>query len=568
MDTMKAQQIALDDAQVASANHLNIGKYNQIYIQEFWATVSTHHHSLHFKLNSRIHTLNVENFIDMLHICPRLPGRRFEDPPLEEEILSFIRDLRHTREIKTIGLDSLRLSHAQILWGMYHKKNVDYVFLLWEDMDIHVYGSILHVELTNQEVLDFKAYKEYYVIASGAEPPKSKTKYKKKTDESVTSPKSKTNSASKSTRLKSKAKLATKRSKKDFHISLASSSGDGVDTQSKVPDEQVQKTYGTDEGTRTIPRVLYVPPYESEKNLDDEETMDDEVFKELYEDVNVNLEKGDAEMTDANQGGSEQHNVSQESEFEQEEEDAYVTLTLVSDAKKADEPVQSSSVSFDFTSKFLNLKNPSPADNEIASLMETSAPHATVIPELTSSFTTTTLPLPSFFNPLSCFQDKRSSECGCTTANKQAQRRNLSRESRLPQLVESYNSDKDILTSYGDVVLLKRGQDDQDKDKDLSARSDRGTKRRKSGKDAESSKDLRSKEKKSSGTSKEASQSQHKTSGKSVHAEEPSPTTKELGMLQDQGFVIGDNKEQPVNKEVSKSDWFKKPERPPTPDPD
>ncbi|GKC71611.1 hypothetical protein Tco_1117494 [Tanacetum coccineum] len=51
-------------------------------------------------------------------------------------------------------------------------------------------------------------------------------------------------------------------------------------------------------------------------------------------------------------------------------------------------------------------------------------------------------------------------------------------------LVKAYNSDKDIITSYGDVVTLKRGQDDQDKDKDPSARSDRGTKRRKSSKDA------------------------------------------------------------------------------------
>nr|GFC70105.1 hypothetical protein [Tanacetum cinerariifolium] len=97
----------------------------------------------------------------------------------------------------------------------------------------------------------------------------------------------------------------------------------------------------------------------------------------------TNLEKGDAEMTDANPKGSEQQNVSQESIFEQEEEDTHLTLTPVSDAQKADELVQSSSVSFYFTSKFINLKNPSPTDNEIASLMETSASHATAIPELT-----------------------------------------------------------------------------------------------------------------------------------------------------------------------------------------
>nr|GFD16366.1 hypothetical protein [Tanacetum cinerariifolium] len=57
-----------------------------------------------------------------------------------------------------------------------------------------------------------------------------------------------------------KIKLATKRSKKDFHISHASGLGDGVDSQSKVPDEQVQKTSGKYEGTGTIPGVLDLPP--------------------------------------------------------------------------------------------------------------------------------------------------------------------------------------------------------------------------------------------------------------------------------------------------------------------
>nr|GFC23183.1 hypothetical protein [Tanacetum cinerariifolium] len=65
----------------------------------------------------------------------------------------------------------------------------------------------------------------------------------------------------------------------------------------------------------------------------------------------------------------------------------------------ANEPVQSSSVSSDFTSKFLNLENPSLADNEITSLMKTSAPYTTTIPELTFGLTTTTPSLSPFFNP-------------------------------------------------------------------------------------------------------------------------------------------------------------------------
>ncbi|GJV72140.1 hypothetical protein Tco_1492135 [Tanacetum coccineum] len=80
-------------------------------------------------------------------------------------------------------------------------------------------------------------------------------------------------------------------------------------------------------------------------------------------------------------------------------------------------------------------------------------------------------------------------------------------------LVESYNTDKDLFDLYGEVFSLKRSREDSDKDRDPSAGSDRGKKRRKSSKDVESSKDSMSKENKSSSTFKDASQSQHKSSG-------------------------------------------------------
>ncbi|GJW09140.1 hypothetical protein Tco_1571563 [Tanacetum coccineum] len=136
--------------------------------------------------------------------------------------------------------------------------------------------------------------------------------------------------------------------------------------------------------------------------MDDEE--DDEVIKDLYDDLNVNLGNDDTEMTDADQGASEQQNISKELGFNQVEEDAHVIITLVIEARKADEPVQSSSVSSDFTSKLLNLDNPSPTDNEIASLMETSTHHTTAIPKITSGFAITT-PLPP---PVSTLESQMS----------------------------------------------------------------------------------------------------------------------------------------------------------------
>ncbi|GJS01317.1 hypothetical protein Tco_0317825 [Tanacetum coccineum] len=416
MNTTKEQQKELDDALVAPENRLKIGKSNlrlssnlkskeptiqvvldalkltpfynafeisadvpEIYMQEFWVTVTRHHSSLRFKLDGKSHTVNVDNFRDMLKICPKLPGQKFEEPPLEEDILSFIRDLGHTGEIKflsdvnvnhmhqpwrsfaaiinkclsgkTTALESLRLSRAQILWGMYHNKQVDYVYLLWEDLvfqvenknskknndmyyprftkvivdyfmakdqaiprrnkmfwhyarddfmfttirviskhkDTQEYGAILPQHLTNQAMLESEAFKTYRAYATGEKAPKSKAT-KKKTD-SESSPKTKPSQASKGKRIKTSAKgdkpattkskgltvlsevalseaeqmkLATKRSLKEFHISHASGSGDGVDILSKVPDEQQQTGSGTNEGAGDKPEVPDVPEYRSE----------------------------------------------------------------------------------------------------------------------------------------------------------------------------------------------------------------------------------------------------------------------------------------------------------------
>ncbi|GKB31711.1 hypothetical protein Tco_0871112, partial [Tanacetum coccineum] len=112
-------------------------------------------------------------------------------------------------------------------------------------------------------------------------------------------------------------------------------------------------------------------------------------------------------------------------------------------------------------------------------------------------------------------------------------------------LIKSYETNKDLFDSYSEIFSLNRSRDDKDKDQGPSAGSDQGTKRRNSSKEAESSRDSRSKEKKSSSTSKDASHPQHKPFGKSAHVEEPSHTVDD-----------------------SEADWFKKPERPPTPDPD
>ncbi|GJU72023.1 hypothetical protein Tco_1263428 [Tanacetum coccineum] len=77
-------------------------------------------------------------------------------------------------------------------------------------------------------------------------------------------------------------------------------------------------------------------------------------------------------------------------------------------------------------------------------------------------------------------------------------------------LVEAYESDKLILDTYGDTVSFKRQRDDEDKDEEPSARSNRGSKRRHAGKEPESTSTPKEKTPKSTGKSTERSKSLHK----------------------------------------------------------
>ncbi|GJR05008.1 reverse transcriptase domain-containing protein [Tanacetum coccineum] len=77
-------------------------------------------------------------------------------------------------------------------------------------------------------------------------------------------------------------------------------------------------------------------------------------------------------------------------------------------------------------------------------------------------------------------------------------------------LVDAYESDKLILDTYGDTVSFKRRRDDEDKDEEPSARSNRGSKRRRAGKEPESTSALKEKTSKITGKSTEGCKSHHK----------------------------------------------------------
>nr|GEV05230.1 putative reverse transcriptase domain-containing protein [Tanacetum cinerariifolium] len=295
-----------------------------------------------------------------------------------------------------------------------------------------------------------------------------------------------------------------------------------------------------------------------EDKSDDEEKMyeeeDDDVAKELYGDLNITQGLKDANMTNVEQGGADQQNASHEFGFVHEEEDAHVTLKTVHDKIKG--PLQSSSVLSDFTSKLLNLDDPSLYIN---SLMDTSTvPHyllpeeaqaenqefrnqvdstmkaiikehvkaqvSKIMPQIQKYVTEslgakvlvrlTNQPQTSYAvaASLSEFKLKKILIDKIETnelINISEIQRNL-----YNVLVESYNTEKHILSSY-----------------------DRGTKRRKSSKDVEPSKGSKSKESRTSSSSK-GTKTQHQSSGKSTQAEEPVSEDVDTKMQKGMNLVI------------------------------
>ncbi|GKA65422.1 hypothetical protein Tco_0765129 [Tanacetum coccineum] len=120
-------------------------------------------------------------------------------------------------------------------------------------------------------------------------------------------------------------------------------------------------------------------------------------------------------------------------------------------------------------------------------------------------------------------------------------------------LVDAYESDKLILDTYGDTVSFKRRRDDEDKDEEPSAGSNRGSKRRRAGKEPESTSAPKEKTSKTSGKSYEGSKSQHKTAGESAQTEEPMHTTKDLEEPAHQEFETG----RPTKLPSPDRDWNK-----------
>nr|GEV06110.1 hypothetical protein [Tanacetum cinerariifolium] len=113
------------------------------------------------------------------------------------------------------------------------------------------------------------------------------------------------------------------------------------------------------------------------------------------------------------------------------------------------------------------------------------------------------------------------------TVNEQLEAEVLTRSSNSSKtsyaaLFEAYKSNKIILDTYGDTVMLKRRHDDDaDKDEEPSAGSDQGSKRRREGKEPKSTSAPKEKATRSAGKSTQGTKSQQTSASESATIEEP-----------------------------------------------
>nr|GEU55469.1 retrovirus-related Pol polyprotein from transposon TNT 1-94 [Tanacetum cinerariifolium] len=654
-----------------------------------------------FKLDKKKCRVDTKVFCEILQICPRLHNQDFVELPSEDDLLLFIKELGYFG--KCDMLSTIRTIKCTSLGG--HLLLSSTCASLRKLQDLTGLGNHELKSCGNvKESKTYKTC--YNFATRKVEAKKARSSRNQLLPVFPSSPKEHTQKerTAKADRRKgiellsdaslleeTQMKKALKKSRRETHKLQASGSNEGADFESVVLDESTRKPKDTSEETGVKPGVLDVSKEDScdseaESWGDSEEESDDDNDEDENDDDNEeddsdnddggnddegNYDEGsnedgdqtdsdddenhsftlkdyeeeeqyeeDTDMTNAQQGGKDQQNAFHESGFVQEEEDAHVTLTTVHD--KTEGPLQSSSISSDFTSKLLNHDDPS---LDIKSLMNFStvppptplinpSSHPTTIPQQqTSDFTTTTtylimtLPeIPSFaslfrfdqrvsaletkvfeFNQTSQFAKVVSLILGIVDnylASKLKEEKIIKKQVKaqvskiMPQiedyvteslgaevLVRSTNQPQTsyaVATSLSEFELKKilihkietnesiNKSDIQRNlynalDEDLFAGSDRGTKRRKSSKDAEPTKGSKLKESKSSSSSK-GIQSQHKSSGKSTQAEEPEFEAADPETHQDQGNESGHIDDQPDNKAAPKHDWFQKPDRPPTPD--
>nr|GEZ66715.1 hypothetical protein [Tanacetum cinerariifolium] len=432
------------------------------------------------------------------------------------------------------------------------------------------FDAMLPVELTNEDIRNSKSYKEYYAIASGAAPPKTKAivrKTKSSFNTTTTPPTAAGTRLSTSVKGKQPAKsskangltvlsevemseaeqmkLATKKSLQQNHISQASGSGvdegtgfilevsdvptdehdeeiswessDEVDDRSNDQeddddqDDDDQNDNDDDQDTNNDgddfvhPKLSiheeeaedkesFDPIVQTPKNSDDEGNDDESLSlnvggeegqdavdddEELYRDVNINLEgiKKEKNSSIPNDKGNDEENIGlnvgreERQDKEDDEDELYRDVNINLEGRVVQMADVHTTQEFEDSHVTLTLIEKTVNEQLEAEVLTRS-----------SNSSKTSYAVAADLSEMELKKILIEKMEGNKSIHRSDEQRNL-----YKALVEAYKSDKIILDTYGDTVTLKRRRDDDaNKDEEPSAGSDRGSKRRREGKELES----------------------------------------------------------------------------------
>nr|GEV14803.1 reverse transcriptase domain-containing protein [Tanacetum cinerariifolium] len=557
MDMMIDQQVALDEAFVPHARRLRIGRSNfrllsdisskestlqlvhdvlrqtpffkaflvtldvpKFCMQEFWATATVHHHSIRFKMENKKHIVNIEYFKEMFHICPSLPGQTFNEPPFEEEILAFLRFLGHSGAIRRLT----DVEHKDT------KKSNKMYYPRFTKVIIHHFMS-KDPSIPRRNKVNWHYVRDDQIFTTiKLELHHQRLKLVFERRRVVPTPQSlllQLLLQAQDCLLLLKANIQLQ-CEEFIHPNLSTHNEE--ETRDEKSFDPIPKTPENtdDEGNGEENLGLNVG---REEGQDEENDAD-----ELYRDVNVNLEGRSVQMADV-------HTT-------QEFKDSHVTLTPVNldgqqqRIKSIFETTSQMDVQPQTTVAPLPLSKPTLTPSTISTI--TTLQQTPTL--LTTTLSTLLQDLPNFSSLFGFNHRLKTLEANFSEFMQTNQFARV--VSSIPEIatclsinlirkgiftrfllryVEAYESDKIILDTYGDTIMLKRRRDDDaDKDEEPSAGSDRGSKRRREGKEPESASAPKEKATRSAGKSTQGSKSRQTSASESATAEEPMQTTHEM----------------------------------------
>ncbi|GKD15681.1 hypothetical protein Tco_1200088 [Tanacetum coccineum] len=199
MNQEHIQQAARDEALVPSDDRVKISSSNM----RIDPTMTQKESTYQFDLDDKKFQFDVELFWKIRRIYPRVPNKEFVVPSSHDSLVTFLKELSYKGPLemvsdlyidyihrpwrtlatiinkclsgKTPGNDRLRQSRAAILWALFHKENVDFAELIWEDfiyqIDYRQSKPILD-KMVNDEIVKSKAYQTYLALSIGITPPK------------------------------------------------------------------------------------------------------------------------------------------------------------------------------------------------------------------------------------------------------------------------------------------------------------------------------------------------------------------------------------------------------------